>query len=304
MIAYRRRRLLDAARYEATATRQMCGRLGVGIQFSTPYAHHMLGKAERPWRTIRDNAFAMMHNMSIPNAMWSCAVSIVVYLRNRTYNRAVGFSRGVPLTLLAQVEPDASKLRVFGCVVFAKVPHKLRRKLGEKAFRGVMVSYPPYAMGYRVYNPVTLRITTSVHVMFQENVPRFLPSLDTCSLISDETATVSGDAMFMSSHVVSPDPVHIDDGPPMHDDTRQTRIRSHPIRFGEYVAHLSAYPPVYVTACYELEQGATKEDIVEHAILALTVAAPPHQPAGTAVALLSARDYVEPASYRAALSRD
>jgi hypothetical protein len=37
--------------------------------------------------------------------------------------------------------PDASKFRVFGCAVFAKVPDKLRRKLGEKAFRGVMVGY-------------------------------------------------------------------------------------------------------------------------------------------------------------------
>jgi transposase InsO family protein len=35
--------------FEATSTRQMCIRLGVKIQFSAPYAHHMLGKAERPW---------------------------------------------------------------------------------------------------------------------------------------------------------------------------------------------------------------------------------------------------------------
>jgi hypothetical protein len=33
----------------------MCARLGVGVQFSAPYAHRML---ERPWRTIRDNASA------------------------------------------------------------------------------------------------------------------------------------------------------------------------------------------------------------------------------------------------------
>jgi hypothetical protein len=40
---------------EAAVTRHMCAGLGVGVQFSAPYAHHMLGKAERPWRTIRDN---------------------------------------------------------------------------------------------------------------------------------------------------------------------------------------------------------------------------------------------------------
>jgi hypothetical protein len=85
----------------------------------------------------------------------------------------------------------------FNCIVFAnKVPDKLRRKLGEKAFRGVMVSYPSDAPYYRVYNPVTRRITTSVHVMFHEIVPGFLPSLDIGSLISDDTETFSGSAMF------------------------------------------------------------------------------------------------------------
>jgi transposase InsO family protein len=34
--------------FEAAATRQMCAHLGVGVQLSAPYAHHMLGKAERP----------------------------------------------------------------------------------------------------------------------------------------------------------------------------------------------------------------------------------------------------------------
>jgi hypothetical protein len=34
--------------FEATGTRQMCGRLGAEIQFFAPCANNMLGKAERP----------------------------------------------------------------------------------------------------------------------------------------------------------------------------------------------------------------------------------------------------------------
>jgi transposase InsO family protein len=86
--------------FEAATTRQICAHLGVGVQFSAPYAHHMLGKAERPWRTIRDNASAMLHSMAVPNSMWSCAIITVVYLRNRTYSRSVGPTGGIPLTLL------------------------------------------------------------------------------------------------------------------------------------------------------------------------------------------------------------
>jgi hypothetical protein len=159
--------------FEATKTRQMCARMGVGVQFSAPYAHHMPGKAERPWRTLRDNAYAMLHIMAVPSFMWSCAVNIAMYLRNRTYNRSVDLSGGAPLTLLTSCVPDASKFRVFGCTIFAKVPDKLRRKLSDKAFRGVMVGYPPNAHGYHIYNPETRRITTSVHIVFQENTPGF-----------------------------------------------------------------------------------------------------------------------------------
>jgi hypothetical protein len=34
--------------FEAAVTRRVCAHLGIGVQFSAPYAHHMLGKAERP----------------------------------------------------------------------------------------------------------------------------------------------------------------------------------------------------------------------------------------------------------------
>jgi hypothetical protein len=139
--------------------------MGVGVQFTAPYAHHMLGKAERPWRTIQDNASAMLHSMTVPNSMWSCVVSTGVYLCNRAYIRSVGLTGGIPLTLLTSSVHDASKIRVFGCAVFAIVPEMLRRKLGEKAFRGVMAGYPTGAPGYCVFNPETCRITTSVHVV-------------------------------------------------------------------------------------------------------------------------------------------
>jgi hypothetical protein len=140
--------------------------MGVGVQFSAPYDHHILCKSERPWRTIQDNASAMLHSMAVPNSMWSCVVSTGVYLCNRAYIRSVGLTGGIPLTRLTSSVHDASKIRVFGCPVFARVPEKFGKKLGEKAFRGVMVGYPIGAPWYCVYIPETCRITTSVHVVF------------------------------------------------------------------------------------------------------------------------------------------
>jgi hypothetical protein len=140
----------------------------------------MLGKAERPWRTIRDNASAMLRCMAVPSFMWSCAVGTVVLLRKRTYGSSVGITGSVPLTLLTSSAPDAPKFRVFGCTVFAKVPDKLRRKLSDKAFHGVMVGYPPNAPCYRIYNSETSRI----HVIFQENTHGFGARLPVDSVIA------------------------------------------------------------------------------------------------------------------------
>jgi hypothetical protein len=162
--------------FEASDTPLMCTRLGFSTQFSAPYAHHMLGKADRPWRTLRDCASSMLHAMAVPNIMWSCAISTMVHMRNRTFRKAVGPSRAVPITLLTSAVIDASTFRVFGCAVFAKVPDNLTRKLGLKAFRGVMVGYSKNSPGYRVYDPTTRRITTSVHVKFKELVPGFATS--------------------------------------------------------------------------------------------------------------------------------
>jgi hypothetical protein len=85
----------------------MCTRLGFNTQFSAPNAHHMLGLAKHPWRTLRDFAFSMLHAMCVPNNMWLCAISTIVHLRNRTFGRAIGPSGGVPRTLLLGAVPDA-----------------------------------------------------------------------------------------------------------------------------------------------------------------------------------------------------
>jgi hypothetical protein len=209
--------------FEAAVTRHMCAHFMLGVQFSAPYAHHMLGKAERPWRTLRDNASAMLHSMAVPNSMWSCDVITVVYLRNRTYNRSVGPSGCIPLTLLTLSVPDASKFRVFGCAVLAKVPNKLRRKFSEKAFRGVMVGYPTDAPRYRVYNPETRRITTSVHVVFQEDTPGFGARLSV-----DYVITYSPDDVPATSPQSHPIDITLPEPLPPRAPPRQARLRSHP----------------------------------------------------------------------------
>jgi hypothetical protein len=138
--------------------------------------------------------------------------------------------------------------RVFGCAVFAKVPDKLRQNLSEKTFRGVMVGYPADAPGYRVYNPETRRITISVHVVFHEDTPGFDTRLSVDSVIADP----SDDALAASPQSHSIDITLSKPLPPLA-APRQPRLRSHPLRYGEVVAHVSDYPPTLVTACCDFD---------------------------------------------------
>ena len=43
-----------------------------------------------------------------------------------------------------------------------------RKKLGEKAFKGIMVGYSNDSPGYMVYNPTTRRTVVTKHVRFDE----------------------------------------------------------------------------------------------------------------------------------------
>jgi hypothetical protein len=68
---------------------------------------------------------------------------------------------------------------------------------------------------------------------------------------------------------------------------------------------MAEYPPVLVTACCDPDHGKAKEEIFELPFAPDLIIDPHHIPAGaspSAVALLSARDSVEPKTYRAALS--
>jgi hypothetical protein len=68
---------------------------------------------------------------------------------------------------------------------------------------------------------------------------------------------------------------------------------------------MSDYPPVLVTACCDPDHGKANEDIFEQPFVPDLIIGSHHIQAGVspaAVALLSARECVEPKSYRAALA--
>jgi hypothetical protein len=72
--------------------------------------------------------------------MWGEAAHHAVHLLNITPSRSLG--NITPHEAAHGVVPDVSKLRVFGCVAFATLPHT--KKLDDKAVRATNLGHIGY----------------------------------------------------------------------------------------------------------------------------------------------------------------
>lgn len=87
------------------------------------------------------------------------------YLTNRSPSSALP-PDVTPCELWEGKKPDVSKLRAFGCPVYAHVPKELRKKMDPNAWKGIFLGYT--RGGYRVYNPELQRIEHTRDVDFLE----------------------------------------------------------------------------------------------------------------------------------------
>jgi hypothetical protein len=178
-------------------------------------------------------------------------------------------SGGVPITLLTGLIPDVSLFRVLDRAAFAKVPDTRRHKLDPKSFRGVFVGYPYKSPGYRIYNPTTRRITTSIHTVFQEHIPGF------------STSSTPSPSHVSLEHVAF-------DAPP----DRPSRDRRPPPHLSVYVANVSTVPLARVTQCCDPGMHPDPSDTLS--LLSLdylsSLAPPIVAPAWPQVAFLSVKE--------------
>ena len=132
---------------------------------------------ERQWRTLNDSARSMMRFAGLSRAYWALALSAAAWIRNRVVS---GATDAIPFQLVMGAPPDLTNLRVFGCPAYVHVDKGQRRKLDDKAWKGVFVGYAEDACAWLVYNPRTRRVVLSRDVVFDE------ASLLSCSLSMHE----------------------------------------------------------------------------------------------------------------------
>ena len=97
---------------------------GIKHEYSVAYVHEMNGRAENAIKQINNVARALLINANMPEYLWNAVVQHACYLHNRVYSRAVD---ATPWYKLTGRIPDIAKVRVFGCLVYYKVP-EIERK--------------------------------------------------------------------------------------------------------------------------------------------------------------------------------
>ncbi len=87
------------------------------------------------------------------------------FIRNRVWGNGADC---VPYQLVTGLPPDISRFRVFGCPCYVHIDKQLRRKLDDRAWKGVFVGYALDSPTYLVWNPTTRRLVRSHNVEFDE----------------------------------------------------------------------------------------------------------------------------------------
>lgn len=123
-----------------------CKGKGIRILNSVPYNHQQNGKAERLNRTLEDRCRTILSDSGLPKIFWSEAILYSTYSLNRYPMLGTGKT---PAAEWFGGDIGYHKLRPFGCVAYAHIAKEKRKKLDDRASKGIMVGYAPLAC--RIY---------------------------------------------------------------------------------------------------------------------------------------------------------
>uniref|UniRef100_A0A2N9J9M1 Integrase catalytic domain-containing protein n=1 Tax=Fagus sylvatica TaxID=28930 RepID=A0A2N9J9M1_FAGSY len=129
----------------------------------------------------------IIHQLSCPHTPQQ-NVSTAAHLINRL--PTPNLKQKTPWELLFHKPPDIQYLRTFGCQCFPLLTPYTAHKLHPKTISCVFLGYPTNTKGYLCLDPVTKRVYTSRHVLFNEHVfPGLIHTSDSSASSSHASAS-------------------------------------------------------------------------------------------------------------------
>ena len=156
----------NGGEYTSTEFNEYLKREGIKHELSVPKNPEQNGVAERLNRTLIEAVRAMLSSSKLPHKFWAEALSTAVYLKNRSYTKAV--IKMTPHEAWSGRRPSVKHLRVFGCTAYSHIPRDERLKLDPKARQCILLGYSNTTKGYRLYDIKRDRVFHSRDVVFDE----------------------------------------------------------------------------------------------------------------------------------------
>ncbi|KAJ1300258.1 hypothetical protein OPQ81_005086 [Rhizoctonia solani] len=139
---------------------------GIQHQVTEPYSSASNGVAERAIRTLNDSQRTMRADSGLPDKYWGYAILHAANVWNVTGKR---FLNGrTPEEIFTGKIPDVSRLRIFGCKAWSRVPDKERTKLQARSIECQYLGYAPNRKCHVLVERATGKITFSRDVVFDE----------------------------------------------------------------------------------------------------------------------------------------
>ena len=119
---------------------------GILIQQTAAYAHQQNGKAERFVHSIKDTTRALIASSDLsPLCNIDCSIS-------SSSSPYICPSQEPDFEVMTGSQPDYSRMRVWGCLVFPINPAETRKKGGNIHFEAIFVGYEENCLGWRCVN--------------------------------------------------------------------------------------------------------------------------------------------------------
>jgi len=177
-----------------------CKTHGIMQTFTGPYSPQQLGLAERANRTIFEMTRCLLKQSGLSKQLW--AETTAVYIINRLPSE--GLNGASPYYQLFSKEAKLNHLRIFGCTAYVHTHDRQRRKLDDKAWKGILVGYDPHNRRcYRVLDLDNRIVKRTVHVTFNEHEFPGKLKIEDFSAAEDDNFIVFQDAIVEGASTTS-----------------------------------------------------------------------------------------------------
>ncbi|CAL8130673.1 unnamed protein product [Prunus armeniaca] len=145
---------------------QFCEDHGIQRQLTMAYTPQQNGVVEKKNKTIVEISKSMLHEREIPYFLWAEVVHIAMYILNRCPTKAL--NNVTPFEAYNGRKPGIAHLKVFGSLCYVHVSNELRHKPKPMSVKRVFVGYATCEKGYRIFDPISKKLTLSRDVTFDE----------------------------------------------------------------------------------------------------------------------------------------